>query len=383
MKVTKSAVSLGLLALAASASTLAIADEPGGYVGGNIGQSRATIDDARIARGLLGAGAAAVSIGDNNRDTGYKLFGGYQFNKNIALEGGYFDLGQFGFTATTLPPGTLNGSIRARGLNLDLVGTLPITEKFSAFGRLGLTYTDSRDSFSGTGAVQVTNPSPNKREASYKYGLGIQYAVTQALGLRAEVERYRINDAVGNRGDSDLIAVGLVYRFGGKTPAPAAHAVEPAPTPVAKVVEMAPVVAAAPPPAPPPAPARFEKVTLSSTEMLFAFDSAELRLPQAKLDQVAGILSSHREVNNIVITGYTDRLGSSAYNQKLSQRRAVAVKVYLESKGVDASQLRADGKGETNPVVACTKEKGPALIKCLEPNRRVDIEQITVERRVN
>ena len=216
MKLAKASGMLSLVALTAIASPFAVAADSGWYGGVNIGQSRAKIDDARITSGLLGSGFSTASISDDNRDTGYKLYGGYQLNKNFAVEGGYFDLGRFGFTATTVPAGTLNGSIRLKGLNLDAVGILPITEKFSAFGRAGVNYAEAKDSFSGTGAVSVSNPNPSKRETNYKFGVGIQYDVNESLGMRAEAERYRINDAVGNRGDIDLLSVGLVYRFGGK-----------------------------------------------------------------------------------------------------------------------------------------------------------------------
>jgi OOP family OmpA-OmpF porin len=90
-------------------------------------------------------------------------------------------------------------------------------------------------------------------------------------------------------------------------------------------------------------------------------------------------------VGNVTITGYTDRLGSDKYNQKLSEQRAHAVKQYLVGKGVAAERLNAVGKGEANPLVACDdkKQKRADLIKCLEPNRRVEVEQVTIERRVN
>jgi OOP family OmpA-OmpF porin len=375
MKLRTASGTLGLVAFAALVSPLAMAQDTGWYGGANVGQSRATIDDARILGGLKSGGFTSSSIVDDDRSTGFKIFGGYQLNKNFAVEGGYFDLGNFGYTATTVPAGTLNGTLKARGLNLDLVGTLPMTEKFSVFGRVGMNYAQTRDSFSGTGAVRVTNPNPSKNATNYKFGAGLQYAFTDSLAMRVEAERYRINDAVGNKGDVDLYSVGLIYRFGPKAQAPAPYVAPPV------YVAPAPVVVAAPPPPPPPAP-RFEKFTLSATE-LFGFDSAELQMPQPKLDEIAKALTANSEINDVVITGYTDRLGSSSYNQKLSERRANTVKNYLSAKGVSANRLKAEGKGEANPVVECSDKNRPALIKCLEPNRRVEVEQITIERRVN
>ena len=85
---------------------------------------------------------------------------------------------------------------------------------------------------------------------------------------------------------------------------------------------------------------------------------------------------------SVTIAGYTDRLGSDEYNVELSQRRANAVKSYLVGKGVAADRLIAVGKGKVDPIVHCDNSARSALIKCLEPNRRVVIEPITVERRV-
>ncbi|WP_415838198.1 outer membrane beta-barrel protein, partial [Polaromonas hydrogenivorans] len=237
MKSTNIAGALSLAALAALASPGALAQgqDSGWYGGANAGRSAASIDDARINSGLAGSGFSSSTIVNDDRSTGYKIFGGYQVNKNFAVEGGYFDLGNFGYTATTVPAGTLDGRIKLRGLNLDLVGTLPLSEKFSVFGRAGLNYAQARDSFSGTGAVQVANPNPRKNDTNYKLGLGLQYALTESLAVRAEAERYRVNDAIGNRGHVDLVSVGLIYRFGGKTqaPAPRTAAIEPAPEVVA------------------------------------------------------------------------------------------------------------------------------------------------------
>jgi outer membrane protein OmpA-like peptidoglycan-associated protein len=140
----------------------------------------------------------------------------------------------------------------------------------------------------------------------------------------------------------------------------------------------------APPPTPPAPraaipPPRFEKMTLSATE-LFDFDRAILKLPQPRLDEIARALVDNPDVRNVRITGYTDRLGTDAYNQKLSEKRAEAVKNYLVSRGVPASRLSAIGKGEANPVLQCNDKDRAALIRCLEPNRRVEVEQITIEK---
>ena len=123
---------LGAIGLALAGSTLggqALAQPaPGWYVGGNVG--RATTDfDQRF----IGVPAGTVTgINDDDSDTAWKLFGGYQFHRNFAVEGGYFDLGRYDYGYTT-GAGAFSGSTRLQGLNLDLVGTLPLTDRFSAF----------------------------------------------------------------------------------------------------------------------------------------------------------------------------------------------------------------------------------------------------------
>lgn len=373
---------LTLVASAILGSALAVAAEPGWYIGANAGQSTARIDNPRITSGLLGSGFTSVIISDSSRDTGYKIFGGYQLNQNVAIEGGYFDLGQFKFDATTVPLGTLNGNIKLRGINIDLVGSLPITQKFSVFGRIGANYAEARDTFTGTGAVVVLTPNPSAFDTQPKLGLGVQYALSEALAVRAEVERYRINDAIGNRGDIDLVSVGLVYRWGAKTPQPAAYV--PAPQPYYAVAEVAapqPVVAPPPPP-PPPAPAlpppMPQKVSFSA-DSLFDFDSATV-LPMGRqhLDQFATELRSVRyEVINV--TGHTDRIGGAAYNLKLSTQRAEAVSSYLvASGGVPAGKIAAKGVNGSDPITQAgdcpAKLAKPALIRCLQPDRRVEIQ---------
>lgn len=388
MKQAKQSGGMWLLAFAAAAaSPVASAQESNWYGGVNLGQSRSTIDDKRIGTSLLGAGFTVTGIQNDDRDTGGKIFAGYQFSRFLAVEGGYFNLGKFGFTASTLPLGSLNGRIKLQGFNLDLVGRVPISEKFSLFARVGANHAEARDNFSGTGSVFVRTPRASERDTNIKYGGGLEYALTDALSMRLEAERYRINDAVGNRGDVDLASVGLVYRFGkpraapamvARSPEPVREASVPAPAVTVTIVEPAKPAAPTPPPAPPP---RFEKVVLSATE-LFAFDSAVLQLPQPKLDEIAKALVTHPEIGRVAVTGYADRIGSRTYNQKLSERRAASVRTYLIGKSVEANRLVAIGRSEENPLVTCKEKSRPALVACLAPNRRVEVEQISFERQV-
>jgi OOP family OmpA-OmpF porin len=381
MKLARALGAAGVTAFAAISSPLQAADNTGWYGGLGVGASRARIDDARITRSLLGAGFTASTIVDDDRDVGYKIFGGYKFSNYLALEAGYFNLGKFGFAATTVPAGTLNGNIKLQGLNVDAVGMLPITEKLSAFARAGVNYAQAKDTFTGTGAVFVTNPNPSKREANYKVGLGLQYDITTALAMRLEAERYRINDAVGNKGDVNLFSVGMLYRFGAPPPAPAPRAFVPEPVaaapepPPKAVAPPAPPVVVTPPPA--PAPRVPTRVTFSA-DSLFDFDKAIVK-PAGKqaLDKFAADLRGV-DYDVIKVVGHTDRLGTHAYNMKLSTKRAEAVKAYLESAGVPAGKITASGTDGSDPVTkpGDCKGKKPSkqLIACLQPDRRVVVE---------
>ncbi len=154
-------------------------------------------------------------------------------------------------------------------------------------------------------------------------------------------------------------------------PAPApAPAAAPAPAP-APAAAPAPRPAAAPAPAPAPAqpPAAASKVTYAS-DAFFDFDKAVLKPEgKAKLDDLVGKVKGI-SLEVIIAVGHTDSVGADAYNQKLSVRRAEAVKAYLVSKGVEKNRVYTEGKGEKQPVADNKTKEGRAK------NRRVEIEVV-------
>ncbi|MBJ7311008.1 OmpA family protein [Rugamonas sp. CCM 8940] len=334
------------------------------YLGAGVGRSRGTIDRQRLTDSFTANGASVTGFNTDERDTGYKLFVGKQLNRYLALELGYFDLGKFGFNATTSGNGVLNGEAGFRGANLDLLGQLPITERLSLLGRVGMNYAKTSTHFSGNRLAAVTAPDHSERKLNAKAGLGLEYKLSEALALRGEMERYRVNDAVGNRGDVDLLSVSLVYKLG----RPAHSAPVYVPPAAVEAAPPAAVVAPLPPPAKAPEPTS-EKASFSS-EALFDFDKSTVKPDgRAALDDLLVKLQGmNTEV--MVTVGHTDSVGSNDYNQKLSLRRAEAVKAYLVSKGVEASRVYTEGKGETQPMADNAKAEGRAK------NRRVTVEVV-------
>ena len=151
-------------------------------------------------------------------------------------------------------------------------------------------------------------------------------------------------------------------------------------TPAMAIPECDPDLAKKPAPAPAatPKPAA-QKVTLAA-DALFDYDKAVLRPEgKSKLDDVSGKLKDIK-LEVIIAVGHADRLGSDQYNQKLSEKRAEAVKAYLVGKGVEPNRVYTEGKGEKQPVTGdkCGKsdKKTKQLVECLQPDRRVEIEVI-------
>jgi len=151
------------------------------------------------------------------------------------------------------------------------------------------------------------------------------------------------------------------------------HPPPPPPAPAAPPPAPAPRAAE---PAPKPEPKKPAIVNLASTE-LFEFNKATLTPEaRAKLDsEVIAKMKDIAEIRYVNVNGHADRLGSAQYNQRLSEKRAEAVRAYLVSKGADASKIEVFGFGKTLPVKACpdTKDR-KSTIECLAPNRRVVVE---------
>jgi len=195
------------------------------------------------------------------------------------------------------------------------------------------------------------------------------------LGMSASVALAQVPNNDGylfdTRGVVAKSGFGLCWKTTRWTPAMAIAECDPelvkkpeAPTPAA--------------PAATPKPAA-QKVTLAA-DALFDFDKAVLRPEgKTKLDDVTDKLKGMK-LEVIIAVGHTDRVGSDKYNQKLSEKRAEAVKAYLVGKGVEPNRVYTEGKGEKQPVTGdkCGKSetKSKKLIECLQPDRRVEIEVI-------
>ena len=217
----------------------------------------------------------------------------------------------------------------------------------------------------------------------------IMAVLAATLGLCASLAQAQVNSVyiIDGRGEVATNPFGLCWRTGFWTPAAAAtdrngckcdkdlipkDVCEPkAAAPMAAPAAAAPAPAAAPKP-------MGAKVTLAA-DALFDFNKATLRPEgRAKLDDVAA-KSNSLVLEVVIAVGHADRIGGAAYNQKLSEKRAAAVKDYMISKGIPANRIYTEGKGEKQPVTKpgdCKGPKSAKVIACLQPDRRVDIEII-------
>lgn len=172
------------------------------YIGFSAGQ--ADVDESMVIPGLIDPGPDARVDG---KDGAFKLFGGYQFNQNFALEAALVDLGDVSYSGffTGTPGGTVSGGrIQNSGLNLSAVGVVPLGQRFVLFGKVGmfLWYSEAADV---TGGVAFYSEEDG---ADLSVGLGASVAIGQRVSLRAEWERFDMSNV-----DVDLVTFGFAYRF--------------------------------------------------------------------------------------------------------------------------------------------------------------------------
>ena len=193
MKNRKAALAILRLAAAISFALPAAAQDTGFYGGLSLGQSQAkdTCDDV----------AAGVSCDD--KDTAWRVLGGYQFNRHFALEVGYTDLGEVSARA-----GAVNIGVESSALELVGVASWPLAQGFSAYGKVGL-YRGETDLSSNVGV------SANESNDDLTFGFGLRYDLNKSVGVRAEWQRYGDvgGGDIGGESDVDVISLGVIFKF--------------------------------------------------------------------------------------------------------------------------------------------------------------------------
>ena len=167
----------------------------GFYIGGSVGQSDT---DNSITSGLITSGTV------DGTDTGYKLFGGYQFNQHFGLELAYVDLGKVSYSGSSGAAPVTGGKVETSGINFSAVGTLPLNPSFALFGKIGVFVWDAK-------ASDVTGGAPFSATddgTDVSYGIGASFNITKNISARAEWERFKLDSS-----DADLLSIGIVFRF--------------------------------------------------------------------------------------------------------------------------------------------------------------------------
>jgi len=169
------------------------------YIGFSAGQS--DVDESMVIPGLIDPGPDSRVDG---KDGAFKLFGGYQFNQNFALEAAFVDLGDVSYSGSFAGATVTGGRIQNSGLNLSAVGVVPLGQRFVLFGKVGmfLWYSEATDV---TGGFRFYSEEDG---ADLSVGLGAGVAIGQRVSLRAEWERFDMSNT-----DVDLVTLGFTFRF--------------------------------------------------------------------------------------------------------------------------------------------------------------------------
>jgi OmpA-OmpF porin, OOP family len=292
---------------------------------------------------------------------------GYNFTKYIGIEG-YANYGKSEWKLFVSKP-----TVDVLGYGVDCIFNLMPNSKlvpFLAIGVGGIHYSH--------GSEDTTDDRRDKFTADYGYGL--KYYLTDNFAFRLDIRHVMPFDNMHN---NMLVSGGLNFAFGGAKPAPVYSAPAPEPEPVMEQAkpqeEAAPVVEEKPQEAAAPiveevkaqpqtrVAQEIEEKGRATLEVLFDTNKATIKKNYAKdVDSLADVMKKHPDLN-VTIEGHTDNVGKAAYNKKLSQKRADAVKKYMVTKGgIDAKRLKAVGYGLEKPVASNKTKAGRAK------NRRVE-----------
>lgn len=189
----------------------------GGWYGGlTAGRSQPGIRESLLPV----TGARQSQLSENASAPGYRLYGGYQFSRNITLEGGYADFGRLDAQRESVAPmlGAASNTFRFSAFYLGAVGIIPLPNRFSLFGKLGTSYGAGASSVSTGGVMPQlltpADPIPRRTEWNSKYGLGASYEMSNKLGLRFEYERSNsLSDGRIGEGNVGMWSLGLTKRY--------------------------------------------------------------------------------------------------------------------------------------------------------------------------
>lgn len=185
----------------------------GWYFGFGAGQaSGRDWDAARFASSFAAMGVTATQTGSDDSDIGYKVYGGYQMNEYLAIEGGYVQFNNFTAqgTGNTVATGGLYQTLDSNAWQLAVVGKLPLTESFSVFGKLGMNHwkATTKTIVRDVSTTDFTRTQTLDRGYDAYYGVGASYDLTDNVAVRGEYERY---DVGGPK--IDFISAGMAVMF--------------------------------------------------------------------------------------------------------------------------------------------------------------------------
>lgn len=197
----------------AATPPLAVAGSSGFYGVIDLGQSK--FKGACDLGNFTDIGATSVSC--KQTDTAYRISAGYQINDNFSAEAGYLDAGKVGanIAGTYLGvPYTGTAAIKDSEWQLAAIGTIPLGNNFSVFGKAGLSRWDVRTFVSATAGGVTAAGSGKATGIDFLWGLGAKYDITPSVALRAQFESHKAGDvAITGRGTIEMLNLGLIYKI--------------------------------------------------------------------------------------------------------------------------------------------------------------------------